>query len=204
MKNLIFLFGLFLLFSCNSKQSTDNGSEEVFNADEYSLESLQGTDVQKAVKVDKNGKVIEQGFVKNGEKTGQWIEFDPKKGTIKAITSYIDGKLNGLYIEFDNLGYKTIVAEFKDDDLNGKYTKYKYNKKLEEATYKNGKLNGVRIKYNNSNGKKLEEIEYKDDVIDGKVRYYNDKGEIVLEYEYKNGKKVKGGMVKPEGDNPPR
>ena len=204
MKNLIFLFGLFLLFSCNANQESNAGNEQAFNADEYDFESLKGTDVQKVIKFDKNGNTIEQGFVKNGEKTGQWIEFDPQKGTIKAITSYIDGKLNGLYIEFDNLGYKTLVAEFKDDDLNGKYTKFKYNKKLEEASYKDGKLNGLRVKYNSSNGKKLEEMEYKDDVIDGVVRYYNDKGEVVLEYVYKNGKKVKGGMVKPSGDNPPK
>ena len=204
MKNLIFIFGLFLLFSCNNNQSSNSSNEEAFKADEYDFEKLSGTNIENVIKFDKNGKTTEQGFVNNGLKTGQWVEFDPVKGNIKAITSYVDGKLNGLYIEFDNLGYKTIVAEFKDDDLNGKYTKYKFNKKIEEANYKNGKLNGIRTKYNNSNGKKLEETEYKDDVIDGTVRYYNDKGEIVLEYIYKNGKKVKGGMVKPEGDNPLR
>ena len=204
MKNLIFLFGLFLLLSCNASQESGDSTGEAFNADEYTFESLKDSDVEKVTKYDDKGKKVEQGFIKNGEKTGQWVEYDPNKGTIKAITSYIDGKLNGLYIEFDNLGYKTIVAEFKDDDLNGKYIKYKYNKKLEEANYKNGKLNGVRIKYDKSSGKKLEEIEYKDDVIDGKVKYYNDKGEVVLEYVYKNGKKVEGGMVKPAGENPPR
>ncbi len=201
MKNLIFIFGLLFIFSCNTNSSSNKG-KKAFSSDGYDMISLKGTNVKKAVKYDKDGNTVEEGFIKDGKKEGQWIEYNPKDGKIKSITSYIDGNLNGKYIEFDNRGYLSKSAEFLNDDLNGKYIKYKYNKIIEEANYENGKLNGVRIKYFDGNGKKQEEVEYKDDVIDGTVRYYDDKGEVQIEYVYKNGKKVSGGMVNPAGDNP--
>ena len=201
MKNLIFIFGLLFLFSCNTN-TPSKGGKKTFSTDSYDLENLKGTNIKKAVKYDKDGNTIEEGFIKDGIKEGQWIEYNPKDGKIKSITSYINGNLNGKYLEFDNRGYLMITAEFKNDDLNGKYIKYKYNKIIEEANYENGKLNGVRTKYFDGNGKKQEEVEYKNDVIDGVVRYFDDKGEVMLEYVYKNGKKISGGMVNPTGDNP--
>ncbi|HHH53929.1 MAG TPA: hypothetical protein ENK91_09745 [Bacteroidetes bacterium] len=203
MKKLIFVLGLFVIFSCNNSTGTKSNSKN-FAADQFDLENLIGTDVKKAIKFDKDGNTVEEGFVKNGKKEGEWIEYNPKDGKIISITSYIDGKLNGKFIEFDNRGYLVKTADFKNDQLDGRYVKYKYNKIIEEANYENGKLNGIRTKYFDNNGKKQEEVEYKDDVIDGIVRYYDDKGELTIEYTYKNGKKVSGGMVNPGGDNPVR
>ena len=41
-----------------------------------------------------------------------------------------------------------------------------------------------------------QEVNYKDDAIDGIFRYYNEEGQVVLEYEYKNGEKIGGGEIK--------
>ena len=203
MKNLLLIFGLLFIFSCNNNRSSKGGNK-TFSTDGYDMETVKGTDIKKAVKYDKDGNTVEEGFIKNGKKEGQWIEYTPRDGKIKSISSYIGGNLNGTYIEFDNRGYMTRTAEFLNDDLNGKYKKYKYNKIIEEANYENGKLNGIRIKYYDNNGKKQEEVEYKDDVINGIVRYYDDKGKLQIEYKYKNGKKISGGMVNTGEDNPVR
>ena len=202
MKNLIFILGLLFVFSCNSNSTGGGENEKTFSADQYDLEDIAGTSIKKAIRFDKDGNTVEEGFVRDGKKEGQWIEFNPKDGKIVSISSYINGKLNGKYIEFDSRGYLVKTADFINDNLNGKYIKYKYNKIIEESSYKNGKLNGIRTKYYDNNGKKQEEVEYKDDVIDGVVRYYDDKGELQIEYVYRNGKKVSGGMVNPAGDNP--
>jgi antitoxin component YwqK of YwqJK toxin-antitoxin module len=203
MKNLIFIFGLLFIFSCNNNTSSTNNTVASIDIDEYDFETIKGTDIEKALKFDKNGNTLAEGFVKNGIKEGEWVEYNVDKGVVSSITSYINGKLNGYYFEFDNRGYLVTQAGFKNDDLHGKLIKLKYGKPTETTDYKNGKLDGKKITYHR-NGKIQEETEYKDGIIDGMKKFYNDKEELIMEYSYKNGKQVGGGKVNKELDNTPR
>ena len=42
-----------------------------------------------------------------------------------------------------------------------------------------------------------QEVEYKNGLQDGYFRYYDEEGNVTLEYEYKEGEKIKGGIVEP-------
>jgi antitoxin component YwqK of YwqJK toxin-antitoxin module len=69
--------------------------------------------------------------------------------------------------------------------------------------YFENELDGMKRKYQN-NGKIQEEVEYSRGVQDGIYRFYDDQGNMTLDYLYKNGEKVSGGIVEPpvkEGEN---
>lgn len=186
MKNLLFILGVLFLISCNNM---GNNSSNAVDGNDYKLESIKGSSVQKAIKMAEDGTVIEEGFINNGVKDGEWIGYNEANGNLSSITPYMNGKLNGYYFEFDDRGYLVTQAGFINDDLDGKMTKFKYGKPTEIAHYKNGKLDGVKIQYHR-NGNKQIEVEYKNGLIDGSMKYFNEDEEVMMEYTYKNGKKI--------------
>ncbi len=193
MKNIsLFLLSLLFVISCTQNQN-DTSTPQTANVDEFKLEKVSGTDLEKASKYDKEGNLILEGFLKKGLKTGEWVEFNAE-GKIVSITSFWDGKLQGYYFGFDGRGNLETQAYFKNDKLDGKVLKIKYGRTEEETNFKDGKLNGLKIKYNRS-GKPVQETEYKDDKKHGFDKYYDDEGVLDSEYQYKNGKQVGGGKV---------
>jgi len=204
MKNILFLFVFVALFSCNNNSDTTSSSTpEKISGDEFIYQAVDGSNIKRVRKLDTKNNILSEGFVINGIKTGEWVEYDKSKGHLVSITSYIDGKLNGNFFEFDSRGYMVTQASFLNDILDGRLIKYKFGKIIEEANYSNGKLNGKKITFNR-NGNIQEEIEYKNGVLDGKMKYYNDKQELIMEYTYRNGKKISGGTVNKGIDSAPR
>ncbi len=204
MKKLTYLFFLLLFAACNNNNADNNSNAPAnVNGDEYIFENMQGTDIQRVKKLDAKNNVIEEGFVKDGLKTGEWVTYLKEKNYVSTITPYLKGKLNGTYFEFDKRGYLVSQAGFINDELNGRVIKYQYGKPTEISDFKNGKLDGAKRVYAR-NGNIQEEIQYKNGVINGFMRYYNDKGELIMEYEYKNGKKIGGGEINRKVDNTPR
>ena len=55
-------------------------------------------------------------------------------------------------------------------------------------------MHGKVIKYY-SNGKVREEIDYQEGLQHGKYNHYNEDQKLDMQYEYKDGEKVSGGMV---------
>jgi antitoxin component YwqK of YwqJK toxin-antitoxin module len=62
---------------------------------------------------------------------------------------------------------------------------------MEEATFKNGQLNGLYKKYATYNGKReiAKSETYKDGVLDGPATYYGENGVVLKQGNYKNDKK---------------
>ncbi len=204
MKKFSFLFVLVLFVACNNTNSSNNNSAPAnVNGDEYIFEDIPGTVVQRVKKLDAKNNVIEEGFVKDGLKTGEWVTYSKDKIYVSTITPYLNGKLNGTYFEFDKRGYLVSQAGFKNDELDGRVIKYLYGKPTEVSEFKNGKLDGTKRVYSRS-GQIQEEVEYKNGKVNGFMRYYNDEGQKIMEYEYKNGKKIGGGEVNNKIDNTPR
>lgn len=74
----------------------------------------------------------------------------------------------------------------KDGVLEGKGYLYEGDKKMEEVTYKDGKMNGpVQLYF--PNGKVAMQGELKDDVPEGKWEWYDENGNIVQSATFKNG-----------------
>ena len=164
------------------------------NAEGFNTIEIDGSPIKKLEKYDENNVLIESGETLDGMKTGTWTTYFTD-GRVKSISSYIAGKLNGVQVNFTDRGQVELQAFYKDGILHGPWTSYNNgSRKKEERVYNMGKLNGINRHYNRV-GKLQKEMGFKDDVQHGIFRYYDEEGNITLEYEYKNGEKVSGGIV---------
>ena len=202
MKNVFLLLIVLALVAC--EQSENAAASQVeraesyqgVNIDDFELENVPGTDWQKATKYGPDGNVVESGYFENGRKTGTWLTYQPQSGELfpRTLSNYRNGTLYGLHMQFGQGGQIEVVAHYRDNNLHGKYAKYRFGRLLEESTYKNGKLDGVYNVYNVRDGKLRTSAEYKDGVQHGFYRTYNADGEVTTEYTYENGEKVSGGV----------
>jgi antitoxin component YwqK of YwqJK toxin-antitoxin module len=194
MKYFLVILSIISLVACNQ---TNTQPGENFDLTGYESEKLSGSSMTYVYKQGPDGNMVEEGYLENGLKHGQWITYDPQKGVLTAIESYLNGKLNGYSFVVSNKGFIEEQKGFKNDVLNGSFNKYRYGKFQFQAQYKDGQLDGIKREYYD-NGKIQQETEFKDGVQHGAYKYYNEEGQLVLEYTYKDGVKVSGGMVEPQ------
>ena len=164
--------------------STDTQGYEVINRGSYN----------KMVKYGDTNNVLEEGYTVNGIKSGEWLSYD-KLGNLITITSYMNGKINGPVITMNNRGQIEKMQYFEEDVAEGLYGEYKFGRAKKTANYTQGKLNGAYKEFYNA-GKLQKEVTYKNGVQDGLMRYYSEEGEVTVEYMYKDGEKLSGGMIK--------
>lgn len=198
MRLLLFLFVSTLFFaSCST--STNTGAAA--NLEGYQTEVIDGTSITKATKKSGAGEIIEQGYVSNGKRNGIWMTYyeGDDAGKIKTIASYSDGILSGPYLELSNRGQIETEVNYENNMYHGKFVTYKFGRLTKEVNYNKNALDGVTIEYDNR-GNKQKEINYKDGKQHGMMRYYNEEGDVIVEYEYKNGEKVSGGMVEKDSE----
>lgn len=196
MKNWIVLILLLAFWSCQQQSSgSSTAASTSVNLQGFTSESLAGSNAELVVKRDAQGRVLEEGFMENGQKVGVWTTYNPEKNEITALTPYIDGQLNGRSLTFDTGNRVKSQQGYKNGQLHGYAAKYNFSRLLEEFNYDNGQLNGAYKKYFDNANQVQQEANYKNGQLDGTVRYYNKEGVITVEYEYKNGEKVSGGIV---------
>ena len=157
------------------------------------MTDIPGSDTKYARQLDGSGNVEIEGFVRNNQKTGQWIQYGTE-GDIGLINNYVDGKLEGVAMRMAYRNQVDLKSTYHNGILDGPWVEYKFGKKIEERTYKNGKLEGAVKVYDERTFKLKQEAEYKNGLQDGFFRYYDENGNVTLEYQYKNGEKVSGGM----------
>ncbi len=196
MKNGLFsILILALCLACQQQSGSSAGvANETLDLNGYLTEQLKGSSAEYVVKRDANGTLMEEGFVDGANKTGIWTTYNVEKGTVKSITPYLDGQLNGRYLEFDDNNRVVAQRGYKNGQLHGFAATYRFNNIMESFQYVNGILNGEYKKYFDTGGKLQQEAIYKNGKLDGTMRFYNKEGQVTLEYEYKNGEKVSGGM----------
>lgn len=159
-------------------------------------EDIPGTSIKRAREVDANGVLKIEGYLLDGKKTGQWIEYTPD-GDIVLINSYVNGLLDGVVTRMSYRNQVNLRIHYKNGKMDGQYTAYKFGKLVEERYYKEDKLDGVSKTYDDHTFKLKQEVEYKNGLQDGFFRYYDEDGKLSLEYQYKNGEKVSGGIISP-------
>ncbi len=208
MKNWFFSALLLLaLAACNSGEApaataaTDTSATpatETEAAAEYEIESIPGSSTVIAIKHNKSGDVIEKGFLENGVKTGTWLIFEKRPYTFpNKIINYQNGQYSGPYYELNERGQIELSAYYVNNKLDGKWGKYKFGRPTAEAEYTAGELDGVYKEYFLKDGSIQKEIHYRQGRQHGPYRFYNEEGQVTLEYEYENGEKVGGGIVEP-------
>ena len=197
---LIMLLSMIAISSCKDS----SGSKTVAKAEDDKsgipadlskmvMEDIAGTDTKYARQMTSTGVIEIEGYVRNNQKTGQWILYSPE-GDVSQINNYVDGKLEGVAL---HMAYRNQVdqrANYLHGVLHGPWLGYKFGKIVEERNYKNGQLDGAVKIYDERTFKLKQEAEYKDGLQDGFFRYYDENGNVTLEYEYKKGEKISGGM----------
>jgi antitoxin component YwqK of YwqJK toxin-antitoxin module len=200
MKNLLFILLAFITFSaCKNKAPQQTISSESVpgtgDLSKYVLTDIPGSTTKKALMKDQNGRLIEEGYVINGKKTGAWFTFY-QDGRIMAVRNYVDDKVEGYYITLDQLGRVVLQVEYRDNYADGYSVLYKNgSRKIKETPYKHGKREGIEREYYELRGLQKEST-YKADSLDGPMKFYNEDGKVIAEYQYSNGKKISGGAVK--------
>jgi len=137
----------------------------------------------------RNGENIsEQGDYWKGVKHGAWTTYHPN-GLVKTVTSYVNGKKQGIHLEIDNRGDLTQKLNYFNDQLHGEFVRYEYSKVKEERFYLNNLLEGTLKKYY-SNGKVQEESNFENGKREGVSRWYDQEGNLTIEYEYRDNERV--------------
>lgn len=179
-------------------QSGSQGLQEASlpSMEGYELEPIPGTELVRATKKDADGQLLETGFLQNNKMQGTWLYYEhTTKDFPKRVINYQQGVAQGLYLEMTERGQIDLQAFYENNELHGLWGIYKFGRPVKTANYKHGILDGVYREYALTNGKLQKEIYYKDGKEDGPYRYFNEDGEIMVEYEFRNGEKVSGGVV---------
>ncbi len=200
MKSVFFTLSLSVfLVSCHSgSDSAPAAAQDTPAPPAYELEDIPGADASRAVLRDGEGQLLEEGTLRSGLKTGTWIAYHPGGEFPKTAVSYINGMYNGPYMEFNARGQLELRATYLNNKLHGPWVKYRFGRPEAEAGYKNGELHGTYLGYDTKTGKVQKEINYKNGVQHGAYRFYNEEGVVTLEYEYRDGERVGGGIKNTE------
>ncbi|HNB82673.1 MAG TPA: hypothetical protein PLP14_11265, partial [Chitinophagaceae bacterium] len=96
---------------------------------------------------DSSGFVLEEGYLKKGERDGVWTTFH-RSGVPHTVTSYRMGKKNGSSLKMGADGYLEESATYMDDVLHGPFRTYLKGARMgKEIYYKQGIEDGMRKVY---------------------------------------------------------
>lgn len=195
---MLLILSLMIVIHTSCKKETAAAPETPASGDLAGLvfEDIPGSNIKYARQFTSAGVLQIEGFVENGKKTGMWIEYTPE-GDIVLINHYVDGQLEGTAMRMSFRNQVDLRLNNKQGKLDGPWTAYKFGKVVETRNYKSNKLDGITRTYDDRTFKLKQEVEYKDGVQDGFFKYYDEEGNVTLEYQYKNGEKVSGGIVEP-------
>lgn len=204
MKYIVILAFCFTAYSCGNSNTASTAAPQTIDGANYILEAIPGSSTQLARQEDAEGNVLLRGQMENGLKVGTWLSFEAGKEFPTRLETYVGGIKNGPSFEFNDRGQINVVSNFKNDAYHGKYAKYRFSRPEVTAEYKDGNLHGIYKEYFQRDGKIQKEMSYTDGKLDGPYRFYNEEGAITVEYIYKNGEKISGGIIDPGKDNTPK
>ncbi len=189
---------LAVLLSCDNNASpgpaaaTETSSSSL---SDYEMSPIPGTNASMATLYSPDRKVKEAGPMANGKKTGTWTYYGADGGFPVKVISFVEDLYNGVYLEFNDRGQAELMATYKNNKLDGPWGKYRFGREELTANYKDGELDGVLREYDYRDGKLKKEASYKNGKLDGLVRDYDPEGKVMVEYMYRDGEKISGGVV---------
>lgn len=188
MIRLISFFLMLTFFACSSKQ---NGPQ--FDLKSYKTETI-ASNAQLVSYQDDDLFYLATGTVIDGTRNGAWVTYHPQTNKIKSITNYVNGVKNGIQINMNDRGQIVSMIGYKNDIKNGIEANYDLGRPTDETSYANGILDGPFAIYNSR-----EIIQRKGFFKNGKqhdkLQYFDESGNLTLEYLYNNGEKLSGGII---------
>ena len=194
----LLVLGLFALgfFACESGAGSQPAAGAVSTElTGFATTPIPGTDYVLAEKRNADGQLVEAGRLRGDTKDGTWVTYHPDKEIPATVADYVNGNYSGTYQTFNNRGQLEMIAGYVNNQLHGKYAKYKFGRKTEEGEYNNGKETGVWTVYYNNKDIPQKMTTYLDGQMNGPLRFYDEEGNVTVEYEYRNGEKVSGGII---------
>ncbi len=141
---------------------------------------------------EKDGNILRKSLYKNGVKNGkEYIYLASKNGMVRSERNYLNGKLEGEEIGYNEDGSLDYKKNYKNGVLNGIMTSISKDEKI-ESTFKNGKKNGPSYRYYKMGDKYVLWFYY--EVVEGEtqviIEYDRKTGDIIEERYYLDGKKI--------------
>ncbi|MEP1033303.1 hypothetical protein [Ekhidna sp.] len=188
MKKYIWVLA-FIIGACGDSNSTSSSSANVSQIPGGAIlqdyEAIPG--LQKAI-IKAEDITIGEGDFLNGMYHGTWTSYGVD-GRLQSLTTYFEGKKQGVQLLFDNTGYVQTKASYHNDQLSGEYLVYNRRKIVERRNYASGALHGLQERFY-VDGTKMEEKNFVSGKIDGVARWYDEEGNLTIEYEYDMGELV--------------
>lgn len=194
MRTLFIAMVSLVLWSCGGNGTSTSSSTPAATVTGFETTPISGSNAQFNVKRNGAGKISEEGITRNGVKDGVWFTYHDDNQGIKTITSYVNGKKTGASLELSKRGQVDKRAGYLNDQLHGLQGEYSFGRVKKEINYSNGNLDGSFAEYNDK-GKLQKRGAYKDGKQHGKLEFFDDDENLVMEYVYDNGTKVSGGIV---------
>ncbi len=196
MKKIVFLFSAILaMYACGNNGPAPENAVPPVDLSSFQVREIPGSGLQKAERFDENGRVMEEGILRNGKRNGTWITYNETKEVPAKIVSFVDDVYHGPLLEYNKFGQLELMCSYSNNLLDGQFVRYASSRKVESGYYKNGQLDGVYKKYFDRKDAVQQEVQYKDGKIHGTMKYFNEAGDVVMEYLYENGEKIRGGIV---------
>lgn len=197
MKYLFNLFCLTLIFA-SCKENTPTSVPGGIDLSGFELKKIDGSTSTYAIQTDDAGNPLQEGMLSDGLQDGTWITYHTGEvNKIATISNFVDGVLNGPYLEFNARGQIEKKSNFINNQIHGLYSEFKFGRPLKDYMYKDGTLDGISKEYSDR-GDLIKETSYKNGELHGSIKQFDAEGNLMLEYVYKNGKKVSGGIVSSE------
>lgn len=136
------------------------------------------------------------GSFKDDHRHGKWIYYHPN-GKVSKEVNYVDGQLDGSWTHFDENGFKALDVAYKAGKPHGTWANYAAPDKdgkqavVRTQQFVDGKLHGPTILYH-ANGSKRFEQNFQDGLLQGKQTAWYEGGAKAYEVDYDKG--VKNGM----------
>jgi antitoxin component YwqK of YwqJK toxin-antitoxin module len=113
---------------------------------------------------DENGNRHYQGLLVNGKKEGVWIEYDDSC-RVRDISNFEHGIKDGVHLEFKTAGTLTWVGSFKEGRRDGHWLGFQNNNVLRSEVFLNQeKFIGIGKHYDD-NGFLYEDFDYDNDSV---------------------------------------
>ena len=123
-------------------------------------------------------------YNRKGQKTGEWKCYYPD-GKPLMIENYEDGKLEGFFVEYDDAGNEISKGQFVENAEDGEWI-YLHGNVMEKGSYFDGMRQGIWKTWF-ENGKLASEIEFEQDLPNGRFVIYWENGVTKLIGKYVTG-----------------
>ncbi|MCG6190418.1 toxin-antitoxin system YwqK family antitoxin [Maribellus maritimus] len=131
-----------------------------------------------------NGRLLYEGYFKDGEPVGEWKRFH-EGGQVKAIINYAENSDTAYTQLFDVWGKKVAEGSYVNEKKEGSWTLYANNVKIALEQYKDGIKDGECLRFYNT-GEVLEKADWKNGKKEGDYRLFYTNGEPFMQCKFSN------------------